>query len=129
MNSLSILIILILSSFLMVECEKNIVKLIDPSVNEEFIRYSKKRNEIYKERRNLEESLSVKQFPHGHSKGGRLRHIMDGNHNITSIHNPRKPWMSLYSVDGLHNTEVAVFLISTSFREGLYLRSRFNIDS
>ena len=108
-----------------IKCEQNIVKLIPPDDNEEFIRYSKKRDEIYENRRRqLEDIPSGKQQLHGH-RGGRVQHLIHGNNNITSILNPRKPWMALHSVDGLQNTEVAVFLISSSFREGLYLRSRY----
>jgi len=46
----------------------------------------------------------------------------------SNVHHSRhvnKPWMSLASVDGLRNDEVAMFVTSTAFKDAYFLRARF----
>lgn len=43
-----------------------------------------------------------------------------GHHNKLS-----KPWQAVAAIDGLRNEEVAVFVTSTAYQEGYFLRARY----
>lgn len=45
-------------------------------------------------------------------------------HHKKKFETDRKSWISTPSFDGLRNEEVAVFVTSTAFKEGLFLRAR-----
>ena len=104
------------------KCERNIDTFLPPDKNEEYIRYTKKRDEEYENSRHLDEFIIEKPQLRGHQM--REKQMKYKNSSTASILHPKKPWMSFRSVDGLKNVEVAVFLISSSFQEGLFLRSR-----
>ena len=82
-------------------------------------RFSMERLRIYTER-----NENNAQFNNPQSMSRLLASSEKGHGHTAHSRHMHKPWSSLASVDGLRNDEVAMFVTSTAFKEGYFLRAR-----
>jgi hypothetical protein len=115
------LVLLIAFTFLFADPLEGQVILTVTTLNySSYDRFSIERLRLYNER-----NEHNAQIDNNHKSRSRLLASPGTVHGHTA-HNrhAHKPWNSLASVDGLRNDEVAMFVTSTAFKEGYFLRAR-----